>query len=152
MSIKCYRGLTIRPETKNSYHRADPAFTYLMLLFMLLTGLAWGLAYADGAGRTIRVALVFVLGHFLGTSLLVSTSMFFLVSRVLGKRRQGLFGPPSGGEEGLEFGYCFDVCLISTDTCCCCLVALLTRRRSLSELFCQSGRSSTSSNSCSCHS
>lgn len=38
--------------------------------------------------------------------------MFFLVGRVLGKRRQGLFGPtPSGvgGEEGLEFGYCFDV-------------------------------------------
>lgn len=38
--------------------------------------------------------------------------MFFLVGRVLGKRRQGLFGPTPagvGGEEGLEFGYCFDV-------------------------------------------
>lgn len=37
--------------------------------------------------------------------------MFFLVGRVLGKRRQGLFGPPVGDEEGLEFGYCFDVSL-----------------------------------------
>jgi hypothetical protein len=53
--------------------------------------------------------LVFVLGHFLGFSVLVATLMFFLVGRVLGKRKQGLFGPPSGGEEGLEFGYCFDV-------------------------------------------
>ena len=41
--------------------------------------------------------------------------MFFLVGRVLGKRKQGLFGPgPSSsggaiGDEGLEFGYCFDV-------------------------------------------
>ena len=76
-----------------------------------MTGLAWGLAYADGFGSIIRVALVFVFGHFLLTSLLVSTLMFFLVGRVLGKRRQGLFGPPptGAGDEALEFGYCFDV-------------------------------------------
>ena len=98
-------------ETKNSYHRADPAFTYLLSLFFLMTGVAWGSAYADGFGPTIHIALVFVLGHFLGTSLLVSTLMYFLVGRVLGKRRQGLFGPSATGtgEEGLEFGYCFDV-------------------------------------------
>jgi hypothetical protein len=101
--------LTIDIETKNSYHRADPAFTYLLWLFFLMTGVAWGSAYADGVGPTIRIALVFVLGHFLGTSLLVSTLMYFLVGRVLGKRKQGLFGPPNSGEEGLEFGYCFDV-------------------------------------------
>ena len=78
-----------------------------------MTGLAWGLAYTTGFGP-VRVALAFVLGHFLLTSLLVSTLMYFLVGRVLGKRRQGLFGPgPAGvgGEEGLEFGYCFDVSL-----------------------------------------
>lgn len=80
-----------------------------MSLFLLLSGLAWGLAYADGFGRTIRIAFVFAIGHFLGTSLLISTVMFFLVGRVLGKRRQGLFGPPGSGEEALEFGYCFDV-------------------------------------------
>ncbi len=40
--------------------------------------------------------------------------MYFLVGRVLGKRRQGLFGPgPVAAEgEGLEFGYCFDVSLL----------------------------------------
>ncbi|CAK4022065.1 related to integral membrane [Lecanosticta acicola] len=106
---KVFRNIYYHKQTKNTYHRADPAFSYLLSLFLALTGLAWGLAYADGFGRTLRVALVFVLGHFLGTSLLVSTAMFFLVGRVLGKRRQGLFGPPVGGEEGLEFGYCFDV-------------------------------------------
>ena len=85
-----------------------------MSLFLLLTGLAWGLAYANGASRTIRVALVFVLGHFLLNSILISTLMFFLVGRVLGKRRQGLFGPPrAGGDDELEFGYCFDVGLHS---------------------------------------
>lgn len=102
--------LTQSTETKNSYHRPDPAFTYLLSFFLTLTGLAWGLAYADGFGRAIRVAVVFVLGHFLGSSLIVATLMFFLVGRVLGKRRQGLFGPPGDDRgEALEFGYCFDV-------------------------------------------
>lgn len=96
-------------QTKNTYHRADPAFSYLLSLFLALTGLAWGLAYANGLSRTISVVVAFVILHFLATSLVVSTAMFFLVGRVLGKRRQGLFGPPVGGEEGLEFGYCFDV-------------------------------------------
>ncbi|QIX00186.1 hypothetical protein AMS68_005703 [Peltaster fructicola] len=105
-----FRNIYYHKQTKNSYHRADPAFTYLLSLFLLLTGLAWGIAYADGFGRTIRVAFVFVFGHFLGTSLLISTLMFFLVGRVLGKRRQGLFDSP-GSEEGLEFGYCFDVAI-----------------------------------------
>ncbi|KAM0716885.1 hypothetical protein Q7P37_006737 [Cladosporium fusiforme] len=106
---KVFRNIYYHKQTKNSYHRADPAFTYLLSLFFLMTGVAWGSAYADGVGPTIRIALVFVLGHFLGTSLVVSTLMYFLVGRVLGKRRQGLFGPPTSGEEGLEFGYCFDV-------------------------------------------
>nr|POE98297.1 protein unc-50 like a [Quercus suber] len=96
-------------ETKNSYHRPDPAFTYLLSLFLFLTGIAWGIAYANTVSQTIRVALFFVFIHFLGASLIVATLMFFLVGRVLGRRRQGLFGPPVGGEEALEFGYCFDV-------------------------------------------
>ncbi|KAI7214129.1 UNC-50 family protein [Hortaea werneckii] len=101
--------LTRNLETKNSYHRADPAFTYLLSLFFWLTGLAWGLAYADGFGRAVKISFAFVLFHLLGSSVIVSTLMYFLVGKVLGKRRQGLFGPPNGGEEELEFGYCFDV-------------------------------------------
>ena len=34
-------------QTKDTYHRADPAFTYLLAFFLFLTGLAWGLAYAE---------------------------------------------------------------------------------------------------------
>lgn len=65
--------------------------------------------------------LVFVFGHFLATSLLVSTAMYFLVGKFLGpgvagwpgRRRQGLFGPPGNqAAEQLEFGYCFDVGIV----------------------------------------
>ena len=92
------------------------------------------------------MALVFVLGHFLAVSLIIATAMFFLVGRVLGKRRQGLFGPPVGGEDGLEFGYCFDVsCVLSTNAVC--LNVFTDTCRLLNERSYRSGSSSTSCSS-----
>ena len=104
-------------ETKNTYHRADPSFTYLLAFFMLLTGIAWGIAYAPSIASAVRLPLIFVFGHFLAISVLVATGAFFLVGRLLGpgiaglpgrRRQQGLF-TPVGEAESLEFGYCFDV-------------------------------------------
>jgi len=118
---KVFRNMFYHKQTKNTYHRADPSFTYLLAFFLLLTSLAWGLAYADGFPQTIRLTLVFVFGHFIGLSLLVSSAAFFLVGRLLGPgglqsfpgRRKGLFQhlaqPATGEGDGLEFGYCFDV-------------------------------------------
>ncbi|KAI9814946.1 MAG: hypothetical protein M1832_005585 [Thelocarpon impressellum] len=108
------------PQTKNTWHRPDPSFTYLLSFFLLLTSLAWAVAYTRlGFGSVVRVTLVFVFGHFLAASLLVSTAAYFLVGRLLGpgvaglpgRRRQGLFGQTSGEADQLEFGYCFDVAI-----------------------------------------
>ena len=107
----------ISTETKNTYHRADPSFTYLLAFFMFLTGIAWGIAYAPSVASAVRLPLIFVFGHFLAISVLVATAAFFLVGRLLGpgiaglpgrRRQQGLF-TPVGEAESLEFGYCFDV-------------------------------------------
>ncbi|GAB7357300.1 hypothetical protein MBLNU459_g8266t1 [Dothideomycetes sp. NU459] len=116
---KYKQQLTSSQETRNTWHRPDPSFTYLLSFFLLLTALSWALAYADGFAKTLRITLVFVFGHFLAASLLVSTAAYFFVGKLLGpgirgfpgrSRRQGLFGP-SGTDalEQLEFGYCFDV-------------------------------------------
>lgn len=84
---------------------------------MLLTGIAWGIAYTTSVAATIRLTLLFVFVHFLAISLLIATAAFFLVGRLLGpgvkglpgrRRQQGLFGREGEGE-ALEFGYCFDV-------------------------------------------
>lgn len=84
---------------------------------MLLTGIAWGIAYTTSVGATVRLTLLFVFVHFLAVSLLVATAAFFLVGRLLGpgiaglpgrRRQQGLFTQAGEGEQ-LEFGYCFDV-------------------------------------------
>lgn len=109
-----------RTETRNTWHRPDPSFTYLMSFFLLLTSLAWSIAYTPAFGSVIKLALMFIVVHFLAGSLLVSTLAYYFVGRLLGpgvaglpgrRRQQGLFGPPGGprGAEALEFGYCFDV-------------------------------------------
>ncbi|KAL2816822.1 UNC-50 [Aspergillus cavernicola] len=114
------------PETKNTWHRPDPSFTYLLSFFLLLTALAWGLAYAPSFGSILRLTLLFIFVHFISSSLLVSTIGYFVIGRLFGpngaaasitglrirgRRRgaaQGLFTQP-GEKDQLEFGYCFDV-------------------------------------------
>ena len=112
--VLCARADT---ETKNTWHRPDPSFTYLLSFFMLVTGIAWGIAYTSSVGATIRLIILFVFVHFLLISLLVATAAYFLVGRLLGpgiaglpgrRRQQGLFTRVGEGES-LEFGYCFDV-------------------------------------------
>ncbi|TID14439.1 putative integral membrane protein [Venturia nashicola] len=114
-----FKNIKRTQHTKKRYHTADPSFTYLLSFFLLLTSIAWGLAYADGFGRVLKISLVFVFGHFIGSSLVVSVIAYFLVGRLLGpgvkglpgrRRQQGLFVQP-GEEEQLEFGYCFDVAI-----------------------------------------
>ncbi|KAI9875658.1 MAG: hypothetical protein M1830_008142 [Pleopsidium flavum] len=111
--------VNILSQTKNTWHRPDPSFTYLLSFFMFLTSLAWGLASSTSFASIVRLTLSFVFIHFLALSLLVSTAAFFLVGRLLGpgiaglpgrRRQQGLFGQV-GGAEQLEFGYCFDVAI-----------------------------------------
>jgi hypothetical protein len=117
---KVFRSIYYHKQTKNTWHRPDPSFTYLLSFFLLLTSLAWGLAYSSGFSHILRISLVFIFVHFLLLSLLIATLFYFLVGRLLGpgvkglpgRRRQGLFNMEQGGEQDqLEFGYCWDVAI-----------------------------------------
>lgn len=118
---------TNSPETKNTWHRPDPSFTYLLSFFLLVTALAWGLAYYPSFGGIMHLSFSFIFVHFIGSSLLISTIGYFSIGRLFGpngaaasltglrgsraRRRgaaQGLFVQP-GEKDQLEFGYCFDV-------------------------------------------
>lgn len=119
-------------ETKNTWHRPDPSFTYLLSFFLLLTALAWGVAYTPSSGAIVGLSIMFIFVHFIGSSLLVSTLAYFVIGRLFGpdgaaasltglrgsrgRRRgaaQGLFAQP-GEKDQLEFGYCFDVSRTTT--------------------------------------
>ncbi|PGH10670.1 hypothetical protein AJ80_07426 [Polytolypa hystricis UAMH7299] len=116
------------------YHKRtpDPSFTYLLSFFLLLTAIAWGIAYTPSFHSILTLSTAFVFIHFIATSLLVSTIAYFAMGRIFGpggpasrimglrggsggfgriRRRgaaQGLFAQP-GEIEHVEFGYCFDV-------------------------------------------
>ena len=104
---------------RNSWHRPDPAFTYLLSFFLLLTSFAWSLAYTPRLGSILKLAFTFIFVHFLLGSLLISTLFYLLIGRLLGpgvaglpgrRRQTGLFAPAASTQsEALEFGYCFDV-------------------------------------------
>ncbi|KAL4882349.1 UNC-50 [Aspergillus karnatakaensis] len=123
---KVFKSIYYHKQTKNTWHRPDPSFTYLLSFFLLLTALAWGLAYAPSFGSIVRLSFIFIFLHFIGSSLFVSTIGYFIIGRLFGpngaaasikglrisgRRRgaaQGLFTQP-GEKDQLEFGYCFDV-------------------------------------------
>ncbi|EED14086.1 integral membrane protein, putative [Talaromyces stipitatus ATCC 10500] len=125
---KVFKSMYYHKQTKNTWHRPDPSFTYLLSFFLLLTALAWGLAYSPSFGSIFRLSILFVFVHFIGTSLLISTIAYFAVGRIFGPKgaaasltglsrgsrmprrgaAQGLFAQP-GEKEQIEFGYCFDV-------------------------------------------
>ncbi|KAL4767440.1 UNC-50 [Aspergillus nidulans var. acristatus] len=123
---KVFKSIYYHVQTKNTWHRPDPSFAYLLSFFLLLTAVAWGLAYAPSFGSIMRLFFRFVVVHFIGSSLLVSTIGYFAIGRLFGpngaaasitglrirgRRRgaaQGLFTQP-GEKDQLEFGYCFDV-------------------------------------------
>lgn len=117
-----------KKQTKNTYATHDPAFPYLLGFFLLLTSLAWSLAYANASpANTLRIAFAFVFVHCLLACLLVAAVMYFALPRLLGPkgllvgriplggRRGGLFTAAAAASEAggvgeeLEFGYCFDV-------------------------------------------
>jgi UNC-50 family len=115
---RVFRSIYYHKQTRNTWHRPDPSFTYLLSFFLLLTSIGWGLAYAEGAGGVFKIMAVFVLGHCIAMALMVATVAYFVVGRLLGPgvkglpgRRRGLFTNPGDSGEQLEFGYCFDVAI-----------------------------------------
>lgn len=131
-----FKGFYYHKQTKNTYHRPDPSFTYLLVSLLFITSLAWGFAYLPSVSFTslLKLSLSFVFIQFLGVALLISTTMYFLARKVfcmggflsrwrgaerivkrfglglIGGRRRGLFVDTTATSNEVEFGYCFDVC------------------------------------------
>ncbi|KAJ6067618.1 uncharacterized protein N7446_004655 [Penicillium canescens] len=109
-------GIALIRHSPTSYHSS---FSSQPLPGALLT--------PPSFGAIVRLTLLFVFVHFIGSSLLISTVGYFVIGKLFGpngaaaslaglrgsrgRRRgaaQGLFMQP-GEKDQLEFGYCFDV-------------------------------------------
>ncbi|KAF3926307.1 hypothetical protein AA313_de0200466 [Arthrobotrys entomopaga] len=107
---KVFRSMYHNKQTKGQWGRDDPSFVALLSFFLILTSIAWGLAYTPSFFSIARLAFVLTFVHFLSGALLVATLGWYLAGRFLRKGRTGRFGTvPSSGDGELEWAYCFDV-------------------------------------------
>jgi hypothetical protein len=109
---KVYKSLYYHKQTKNTWARDDPSFVILLSAFLVLTAIAWGLAYSPGVGSIIKLMVYMVLVDFLAVGIVIATVGWLFANRFLRQQRQG--APASGamafgGEGVLEWAYCFDV-------------------------------------------
>ncbi|KAF3906686.1 hypothetical protein ABW20_dc0110230 [Dactylellina cionopaga] len=106
---KVFRSMYHNKQTKGHWGRDDPSFVALLSFFLVLTSIAWGLAYTPGFLPIARLALVLTFVHFLSGALFVATLGWYLAGRFLRKGRAGRFGALPNGDGELEWAYCFDV-------------------------------------------
>lgn len=109
---KVYKSLYYHKQTKNTWARDDPSFVILLSAFLVLSAIAWGLAYSPGFGSILKLMVYMVLVDFLAVGLVVATVGWLFANRFLRQQRAG--GPAGaatafGGEGVLEWAYCFDV-------------------------------------------
>lgn len=105
---KVYKSLYYHKQTKNTWARDDPSFVILLSFFLILSAIAWGLAYSPGVFPIIKLMVYMVLVDFLATGIVIATLGWLFANRFLRQSKQR--GAMSIGAEGeLEWAYCFDV-------------------------------------------
>ncbi|KAF4716874.1 Protein unc-50, partial [Perkinsus olseni] len=96
--------LTIyRHQTKGRWSRDDPAFVVIQVLFLAVSGIAYGVCFSHTFLQVLRVFLIGIVVHFLLLGSLVAAVCNFVANRHLRVRTfQGL-------DQGVPFLYSFDV-------------------------------------------
>ncbi|KAK9462604.1 UNC-50 [Lipomyces oligophaga] len=106
---KVYRQIYYRIETKNSWARDDPSFVILLSGFLLLTAVAWGVAYSPGFLSIVELMFDIVLVDFLLVGAIISTIAYFAIPRFLRQRQTRGVMAMAQQDSTLEWAYCFDV-------------------------------------------
>ncbi|KWU44476.1 UNC-50 protein [Rhodotorula sp. JG-1b] len=98
--------LCIAPRrTKNTWARDDPAMLLLITLCLVTSAVLWSVMYAHyGFSRTLATVCSFVLVHFFGIGLLVSTTLWALSNRFLRHATH-----VHATDQKVEWPYAFDI-------------------------------------------
>ncbi|KAK7202763.1 UNC-50 family-domain-containing protein [Myxozyma melibiosi] len=105
---KVYRQMYFR--TKNTWARDDPSFVLLLSGFLMLSAIAWGIAYSPGFLPIIKLMFNIVLIDFLAVGAIISTLGWVLVNKFLRQRSSGRgMMSMTQSDTKLEWAYCFDV-------------------------------------------
>lgn len=100
---KVYQLTSYRKQTKNQWARDDPAFIVVLILFLSVASLAYGIALQVRGLALLRILGIFVGIHFMVAGIVVATFSWFISNKYL--RTQSFHGV----EQRMEWMYAFDI-------------------------------------------
>jgi len=100
---KVYQLTSYRKQTKNQWARDDPAFIVVLLFFLAVSSVAYGVAFQCGSMSILRILVAFIGIQFVLLGLIVSTVAWYICNKYL---RVSSF---HGVEQSIEWMYAFDI-------------------------------------------
>ncbi|KAI9338533.1 protein unc-50 [Obelidium mucronatum] len=100
---RVYRNIFYHKQTKNQWARDDPAFVVLLLLFIAVTAVAYGIAYKLGVFGTLNLILFMGFIDFLLVGAIVASVIWFFSNNFLIQQQI------HSADQAVEWAYCFDV-------------------------------------------
>jgi len=100
---KVYQLTSYRKQTKNQWARDDPAFIVVLVFFLTISSVAYGLALEVPGSGFVRIFGLFVGCHFALSGAAIATFAWFISNKYL--RVQSFHGV----EQRMEWMYAFDI-------------------------------------------
>eukprot|EP00927_Polykrikos_kofoidii_P078724 TRINITY_DN7553_c0_g1_i1.p1 TRINITY_DN7553_c0_g1~~TRINITY_DN7553_c0_g1_i1.p1 ORF type:complete len:246 (+),score=30.10 TRINITY_DN7553_c0_g1_i1:136-873(+) len=100
---KVYQLTSYRKQTKNQWARDDPAFIVVLIFFLAISAIAYGLALQIRGTGFLRILSLFICCHFALSGAAIATLSWFISNKYL---RVKSF---HGVEQRMEWMYAFDI-------------------------------------------
>lgn len=99
-----YKTSYYRKQTKNHWARDDPAFCAMQIVFLVIAGIAYAVAFRISLAGTVSFLLYTVLWNWLGAGLVIAT-----VCREVANRQLVVQQSTSHVRQQVEWLYAFDI-------------------------------------------
>jgi len=100
---KVYQLTSYRKQTKNQWARDDPAFVVVIIFFLIISSLSYGVALQVRGFTLLRILTLFIGVQFLAVGAVIATCSWFVCNKYL--RVQSFHGV----EQRMEWMYAFDI-------------------------------------------
>lgn len=100
---KVYQLTSYRKQTKNQWARDDPAFIVVLVIFLVIASISYGVALRANGALFFRMLSVFIGLQFVATGAVIATCSWFISNNYL--RVQSFHGV----EQRMEWMHCFDI-------------------------------------------
>lgn len=94
---------------KSSYTRDDPLFLILLTVFLLISAVAWGLAYSPRVWDILKLIVYMVFIDFYLTGIVIATVSWFVTNKLFNNTYGNLGGMNKYNLNYIEWGFCFDI-------------------------------------------